>query len=216
MTQEAEISITSPTLKNYKSAIHHAAVSISRRPPPDTVDHPSVGTVKESREAHDRVAKENAGRLERVRIEGYCTPVDQLLEWGYPDYNDGSLCDGDTEPSAEGTTQVCDRCKVNFVVSAQHLDERMGECRFHTSRPLPERVEGRRKWLHPCCGRERGGAGCTEGIHVFSEKEDDAKLARRHLFRRVKDVAGSHIGVVSIGLDCEMICEYYRFEFTSV
>ena len=132
----------------------------------------------------------------------------ELVAWGYPDYADDSLCTGPTTPSAEGSSTACDRCKVPFVVSAAKLDERFGECKFHPGRIAPERVEGRRKWIYSCCKRERGEAGCTDGVHVFSEKEEDGKLASRYRFRRLGDIANAGTaGAVVVGLDCEMVCK---------
>lgn len=219
LSQESEISSSSPTLSAYKTAIHHSAVSISRRPPPDSVPHPSIGTVRESREAHLAAEKAAAGRLTRDKVSRYCLPLDEFVGWGYPDPKDQTLIhDGGEEPDGEGSTQTCDRCKVPFVVSSENLQERFGECRYHYGRTAPARVEGRRKWIYSCCGKERGEAGCEDGVHVFSHKEDgaDAMLAKRQGFRTVHQVAeevgsepiarGAFVEVV--GMDCEMICEW--------
>jgi RNA exonuclease 1 len=219
LSQESEISSSSPTLSAYKTAIHHSAVSISRRPPPDSVPHPSIGTVRESREAHLAAEKAAAGRLTRDKVSRYCLPLDDFVDWGYPDPKDQTLVQGGGEdPDGEGSTQTCDRCKVPFVVSSENLQARFGECRYHYGRTAPARVEGRRKWIYSCCGKERGEAGCEDGVHVFSHKEDgaDAMLAKRQGFRTVNQVAeevgsekiarGAFVEVV--GMDCEMICEW--------
>lgn len=197
-------------MKSYKSAIHHAAVSIMKRPVADNIDHPSIGTVKESRLKYEAIEKAKASRLIRSRIEKYCLPPSEFADWGYPDYNDDSLCEGETQPSAEGSSQTCDRCKVPFIVSADNLEARFGECKYHSGRIAPERVEGKRKWLYSCCRHERGSVGCTDGIHVFSEKENDAALAKRARFKRAKDMGGTAI-VDVLGMDCEMICQFSHF-----
>lgn len=209
LEQEAEISKGSTILKTYKSAIHHAAVSISRRPKPDSAAHTSVGTLKESRAAHDAETKRQAGRLTRDRVECYCLPVSEFSIWRYPDPTDPALISGGgKDPSGEGSTQNCIRCKVPFLVSAIDLEGRFGECKFHYGKTAPERVEGRRKWIYSCCDRERGEAGCEDGVHVFTDGEVDTALARRVGFRTVEQVRGTEAkdGVDVVGMDCEMIC----------
>lgn len=218
LAQEAEISASSPNVRAYKSAMHHAAVAVSRRPPPDSLDHPSIGTNKESRTAHERVEKARASRPTRSRVEQYCLAPNEFREWAYPDPLDPELClNGGEEPDAEGTLQDCSRCKVPFTVSSKDLEQRVGECKFHYGRTAPERVEGRRKWIYSCCKRERGEAGCQDGVHVFSEKEDDAKLKRRAGFRTVKQVVEGNEApkgwVDVVAMDCEMICEWPSLHF---
>ena len=131
-------------------------------------------------------------------------------DWSYPDPTDLSLVEGGGEdPDAEGTMQDCSRCKVTFKVSSQHLEERIGECKFHYGRVAPERVEGRRKWIYSCCKRERGEAGCEDGIHVFNEKEDDIKLKTRVGYKSVKQIGERMKGPKGwldvVAMDCEMI-----------
>jgi RNA exonuclease 1 len=175
--------------------------------------------VRESREAHLAAEKAAAGRLTRDKVSRYCLPLDDFVAWGYPDPKDQTLIRGGGEqPDGEGSTQTCDRCKVPFVVNSENLQGRFGECRYHYGRTAPARVEGRRKWIYSCCGKERGEAGCEDGVHVFSHKEDgaDTMLAKRQGFRTVKQVAdevglekiarGAFVEVV--GMDCEMICEW--------
>ncbi|EIW72717.1 hypothetical protein TREMEDRAFT_24631 [Tremella mesenterica DSM 1558] len=215
LAQEEEVSSTSTNLAAYKRSIHHAAVSISRRPIPTTIPHPSIGTIKVSREAYEQAEKASTSRLTRERIIKYCLSHEEMIKWNYPNSTDMSLTsDENLEPSAEGTEKICDRCKMSFVVDGKNLKERFGECKYHHGRTAPQRVEGRRKWIYSCCGRERGEAGCEEGLHVFSEKEDDGKLAKRVPFKTVKQVLESmpRKGEVEtqgwvdvVGMDCEMI-----------
>ncbi|WVO13069.1 hypothetical protein L204_100679 [Cryptococcus depauperatus] len=215
LAQESEISSLCSSLTAYKSAIHHAAVSISRRPLPDQIPHHSIGTVKESRAATETHEKEKAGELKRDRVERYCLRREDFEKWGYPD-PDNSLLVGeetDTIPDGEGELHLCDRCKVQFVVSSKNLQERLGECRYHYGRTAPERVEGRRKWIYSCCRKERGEQGCEEGIHVFRDGEDDEMLAKRVKYKTVKQCAeeaersGKEVvqGFSVVAMDCEMI-----------
>ncbi|OCF31871.1 RNA exonuclease 1 [Kwoniella heveanensis CBS 569] len=209
--QELETLANSSNPRTYKAAIHHAAVSIMRRPPPDSITHPSVGTVRESRLAFEAAEKERASKLSRKRVEKYCLPLDQFKTWRYPDPRDEALFGPEvgSEPDAEGTEQTCSRCKVAFVVSSKGLEERFGECKYHYGRTAPERVEGRRKWIYSCCGRERGDQGCEEGIHVFSDGEDDRVLAKRVGFKTVRQCVGEGgghgAGNEVVAMDCEMI-----------
>lgn len=219
LAQEAEISSSSTSLRAYKTAIHHAAVAISRRPPPTSIPHPSIGTVKESRIATEKAEKEKASKLTRDRVEKYCMKKEDFERWGYPDPSGEGLTGKgvETKPDGEGERHNCDRCKVSFIVSSKNLEGRFGECRYHYGRTAPERVEGRRKWIYSCCGKERGEQGCEEGLHVFKDGEDDKQLAKRVAYKTVKmcleeakasgrNVVGEGYGVVA--MDCEMICEY--------
>ncbi|KAL7423563.1 RNA exonuclease 3 [Cryptotrichosporon argae] len=212
LAQEAEISAGSPNLRAYKTAIHHAAVNISRRPAPDSRTHPSVGTVKEARAATEAVERAAAGQLTAARVAPYRLALDDFAKWRYPDPRNAALTDPPVEPNAEGTEQTCERCKVPFVVLSRELDQRLGECTYHYGRPVPERVEGKRKWVYTCCKRERGSAGCEDGVHVFAEKDDDAALARRVAYRTTEAIAdelrakGLPVGDAEVvGMDCEMI-----------
>ncbi|KAK4683784.1 RNA exonuclease, partial [Tremellales sp. Uapishka_1] len=208
LQQESEISSTASNIRAYKTAIHHAAVSVSRRPPPTSIPHPSIGTLKESRLATELAAKEAAGRLTRDRISGYILSLLDFPLWGYPDPNDTSLTKDDvaSDPDGEGTSQVCARCKIPFIVSSRDIADRVahGECRFHHGKPQPERVEGKRKWIYSCCGKERGESGCEDGVHVFSEGGDDRLLAKRYGYKDTREI-GNDGGVDVVGMDCEMI-----------
>ncbi|WVW80449.1 hypothetical protein I302_102431 [Kwoniella bestiolae CBS 10118] len=213
--QEAETASSSSNVRIYKTAIHQAAVSISKRSPPDTLDHPSIGTVKESRVAHEVAEKEKLSKLSREKIEKYCLPIDQFQTWRYPNPLDTSLTDippEEVKVNGEGEERVCSRCKVPFVVSSQDIEERTknGECKYHYGRTLPERIEGRRKWIYTCCGKERGEGGCQDYIHVFSEEDDDAALARRVPYKTTAQVIGKGDGGLGrwnevVAMDCEMI-----------
>jgi RNA exonuclease 1 len=191
-------------------------VSISRRPPPDSLDHPSIGTLRESRLATERAEKAKSSRLTREAISKFHLPIEDLQLWGYPDITDSGLTDGGGEaPNGEGEEHTCQRCKNPFVVSSKDLEKRFGECRFHPLRTAPQRVEGRRKWIFGCCGKERGEAGCEDGIHVFSEEGNDRLLKKRVGFRSVrqivketKEAGGVEAWVDVVGMDCEMISEW--------
>lgn len=207
LAQEQEVSSATNNLKAYKLAVHHAAVSVSRRKPPDRIPHPSIGTVKQSLAATEAEAKTAAGRLTPARLEPYRINSIVLREWGYPDMDDSAL-QSPQEKDPPDAMRTCDRCKVDFVVTSSN---ETGPCTYHFGRLAPEVREGRRTWLYSCCARERGTPGCEEGIHVFSFRDDDRKLAAYAPYKtswqvcKSKEEPSAHIEVV--GMDCEMICE---------
>lgn len=212
LAQEKEISGSTNNLKAYKTAIHHAAVSVSRRPKPDSVPHTSIGTVKESRAAEEAQKLAKASRLTPERLQAYCVSQETLVEWGYPDPNVAALQSPATpRPSSEGTTTTCLRCKIDFVVLTTQT---VGDCMFHHGKTAPERVDGRRMWIYSCCKKERGSAGCEEGVHVFSDRDDDIKLAERAPYKTTsqvikdKPLSQERKFVDVVGIDCEMISEY--------
>ena len=187
-------------------------MNISRRVPPTSLDHPSIGTVKESRTATDAAEKAKISRPTREKVLKYCLPVEQFTDWRYPDPTDTNLVvGGGEEPDAEGTVQICNRCKVQFTVAVHNLQDRLEECKYHYGRTAPERIEGRRKWIYSCCGKERGESGCQVGVHVFSDGDEDEKLKTRVGYRSVKQVVEHMSGpkgwVDVVAMDCEMICE---------
>lgn len=218
LAQENDISGTTNNLKAYKSAIHHAAVSISRRPPPDRIPHSSIGTVRESRAAQQAEQLAKASRLSPERLRRYCLSHETMVQWGYPDSTITELVVPSTTcVSSEGFAQTCYRCKIDFVVSTS---QDMGDCIFHHGRTVPERIEGKRVWIYSCCRKERGAAGCEEGVHVFTDNDDDVKLAQRVPYKTTaqiieeKGLKGTkHVDVV--GIDCEMISEANLFRLTT-
>lgn len=132
-----------------------------------------------------------------------------MVKWGYPDPSDPEIQSPTPRASgktAEGERRLCDRCKVEFVVSA----DAPRDCMYHHGRTAPERVDGRRMWIYSCCKAERGSAGCEEGVHVISDRDNDKKLAEVVAYMKTEDVVKDkdRDAVVDIvALDCEMVCE---------
>ena len=153
--------------------------------------------------------KRAAGRLSRARIKPYL--MHDWEKWRYPDPSGKTIdrTEAGCQPNLEGHVQTCSRCKLDYTVTAD-ISDRFGECLFHHGRLAPERVEGQRKWLFSCCGKERGREGCEEGVHVFSEGGDDILLNQRQGYKSVQEIAGSskpHAWLDVVGIDCEMIRE---------
>lgn len=150
-------------------------MSISRRPPPDRFPHPSIGTVKQCRAQAESAKLASASKLTVERVAPYCHDEQTLLDWGYPNWNDVQLLSPPDDIANQASNpQVCERCNATFDPNVIY---EQGDCVYHYGRPRPERREGRRVWLYSCCAKERGAPGCEEGVHVFSFKEDDIKLA---------------------------------------
>lgn len=190
-------------------AIHQAAVSISRRAPPDCVPHISIGTIKQCREAAEAAEVAKASKLTTDRVGGFCHATSTLVQWGYPDYDNLELLAPPVVLSEITERQVCDRCKKDFDPKVTY---ELGDCVYHFGRPRPERREGRRVWLYTCCGKERGAPGCEDGIHVFSFREDDSKLASLEPYQTTRQIHDKHSipatrAMEIVGMDCEMICE---------
>lgn len=169
--------------------------------------------MKESIKATERAVKEADSKLTLDRIERYLLPISDFEKWRYPNPDDDELVHpAEMQPDLEGTDRTCSRCKKDFVVSSAKLQERMGECHFHHGRLAPERIEGKRKWIYSCCRRERGEAGCEEGVHVFSDGDEDKALAKRVAYVKVGSQAGgTDAGSTVLGMDCEMICKSRLF-----
>lgn len=151
--------------------------------------------------------KRAAGRLSHQRIKPYL--MLDWEKWRYPDPSGRAIdrAEAGIQPNLEGHVQTCSRCKLDYTVTAD-ISDRFGECLFHHGRLAPERVEGQRKWLFSCCGKERGREGCEEGVHVFSEGGDDILLNQRQGYKSVKEIAASskaHAWLDVVGIDCEMI-----------
>ncbi|GMK55225.1 hypothetical protein CspeluHIS016_0202810 [Cutaneotrichosporon spelunceum] len=213
--QESEVSATTRNVKAYKMAIHQAAVSISRRAPPDSVPHVSIGTVKQCRETAEAAEVAKASKLTVDRIGSFCHDTSTLIQWGYPDYGNAELIAPPVLQSEITERQDCDRCKKNFDPNVSY---ELGSCVYHYGRPRPERKDGRRVWLYTCCGKERGGPGCEDGIHVFSFREDDSKLAALAPYQTTQQLHDQHAiparrAMDIVGMDCEMI---YTAEGTSL
>ncbi|BEI85511.1 hypothetical protein CcaverHIS002_0509120 [Cutaneotrichosporon cavernicola] len=205
--QESEVSTTTRNVKAYKMAIHQAAVSISRRSPPDSVPHASIGTVKQCREAAEAAEAARASKLTIDRVSGFCHDTSTLIQWGYPDYDNVELSSPPVVLSEITERQACDRCKKDFDPNVTY---ELGVCVYHYGRPRPERKDGRRVWLYTCCGKERGGPGCEDGIHVFSFREDDSKLAALEPYQTTQQIHERHAipakrAMEIVGMDCEMI-----------
>lgn len=58
--------------------------------------------------------------------------------------------------------------------------------------------------MYNCCGKTKGDGGCTQGVHVFYDK-DPNDLHARHPFSFLKPPTPDSDALDIVALDCEMI-----------
>jgi RNA exonuclease 1 len=121
-----------------------------------------------------------------------------MTEHGYiteiPQGNGGDV------PSLEGIESLCDRCSKSFIVKA---DPHSLECNYHWGKIHSVKVPGEKekKKVFSCCSQEMESLGCSQGPHVFYEKDPEL-LHARFPFSRLAESDGK---VDVVALDCEMI-----------
>lgn len=126
----------------------HTITLIKKRPKPNHINHPSVGTqgTIDARKAEAEQAKNaiiKRGQLEAARLTR-----EQLTKWGYlvtvPDGPGGSRV------SDEGKETTCERCQTLFVVHAPQTPEEREElsqkCTYHWGRTYLNKVGGKHNY----------------------------------------------------------------------
>ncbi|KAL5636456.1 hypothetical protein ACGC1H_000424 [Rhizoctonia solani] len=209
IAQEAEVYAKSQRT-TYKNNGAHAIGMIKKRPKPDRLTHPSVGTngVIEARKAEAEAARNSM--LRRAQLESALLTREQLIQWGYlVDVPEGP---GGTRVNDEGRQTTCERCQALFVVHAPQSEEEWKtlseRCTYHWGRTYVNKTGGLREMVHRCCGAPTGSAGCVVGAHVFKDPEDFDLLHARHPYSEssafAEDSSQSTLLEVA-ALDCEMI-----------
>ncbi|CAE6416047.1 unnamed protein product [Rhizoctonia solani] len=186
IAQEAEVYAKSQRT-TYKNNGAHAIGMIKKRPKPDRLTHPSVGTngAIEARKAEAEAAKNST--LQRAQLESALLTREQLIQWGY-------LVD---VPAGPGGTRSEEECKT--------LSER---CTYHWGRTYVNRMGGVREMIYRCCGSPAGSPGCVVGAHVFKDPDDFDLLHARHPYSESSAFAegSSQSALLDVAaLDCEMI-----------
>ncbi|GLB33907.1 putative EXOIII [Lyophyllum shimeji] len=199
LKQEDEVYKKSSKL-TYRNAVIQCAAALKRRPVPDSLSHPSVGTEAELAARSESRKAIDALRLTREHLEPYIMSVDELVKWGYfVDIPDGP---GGTEPSREGKIAKCERCAQPFLVKRA---EEADECIYHWGKPFTAAVNGEKTRMYRCCSRAVADSeGCTHGPHVFYENNAD-DLHARHPFSYLKPAPASGTALDVAAIDCEMI-----------
>jgi RNA exonuclease 1 len=181
-----------------EKAIISAIANLKRRPKPNNLSHPSVGTT-------GQVAKRE---IERNSIRNLVLSRDMLIPLLLSDKQMSDLGyvldlppgEGGDLRSHEGMETICDRCSQIFTVK---VDPDAPDCTYHWGKIYSIKVPGEKekKKVLTCCSQEKESRGCTQGPHVFYEKEDSI-LHSRFPFMKFPD---SETGVDVVALDCEMI-----------
>ncbi|KAF8759964.1 EXOIII protein [Rhizoctonia solani] len=170
----------------------HAIGVIKKRPRPDRLNHPSVGTngAIDARKAEAEAAKNSTLKRSQLQIpEG----------------------PGGTRVSDEGRQATCERCQALFVVHAPQSEEErhsFERCAYHWGKPYVNRSGGIREMIHRCCGSPTGSAGCVVGAHVFKDPEDFGLLHARHPYSESSAFGNEspRSAILDVAaLDCEMI-----------
>ncbi|KAF8743385.1 EXOIII protein, partial [Rhizoctonia solani] len=187
----------------------HAIGVIKKRPRPDRLNHPSVGTngAIDARKAEAEAAKNST--LKRSQLQSALLSREQLTQWGYlVQVPEGP---GGTRVSDEGRQATCERCQALFVVHAPQSEEErhsFERCAYHWGKPYVNRSGGIREMIHRCCGSPTGSAGCVVGAHVFKDPEDFGLLHARHPYSESSAFGNEspRSAILDVAaLDCEMI-----------
>ncbi|KAG8686096.1 RNA exonuclease 3, partial [Ceratobasidium sp. 394] len=149
IAQEAEIYARSQR-RTYKINGAHTITMIKKRPKPNRISHPSVGT-QGTIEARRRTEAElKNSTLKRSQVEHAVLSREQLSRWGYlVEVPDGP---GGTRVSDEGQEATCERCQTLFVVRApqseQEAEELSLKCTYHWGRTYMSKAAGMRELLY--------------------------------------------------------------------
>lgn len=193
-----------------------AIASIKKRPRPDSVSHPSVGTEGTLAARATELASLSSFHLRASHLQSVLLTPQQMEDYSYiASIPDGP---GGDRPSELGNEVKCERCGEQFVVQSNPGAE---ECTFHWGKPFTSKVQGVRERVYRCCLQQASmpsNEGCQKGAHVFYES-DPVALHSRHAFsytRGSRGVAGEGDGVNGgtigssndvdvMAIDCEMI-----------
>ena len=118
-------------------AVIQCVAALKRRPIPNSVSHPSVGTEAEIIARAEAQKSLESLHLSRELLEPLVHSVDELKKWGY--FLDIPPGPGGDQPSLEGTTTKCDRCAQYFLVKRMEAAEK---CIYHWGKPYSTRVNG--------------------------------------------------------------------------
>ncbi|KAG7449108.1 ribonuclease H-like protein [Guyanagaster necrorhizus] len=195
LRQEDEVYQKS-TKASYRVAVIHCAASLKRRQIPDSIFHASVGTTDDLVVRAEAQNSIKSLRLVRAHLEPHLLSLDTMRTWGYiVDIPEG---EGGSEPSREGQTVVCERCREPFLVTPHPKDE----CLHHWGRPYSKKTSGQRERFYSCCSKSvTENEGCIRGPHVFYESDPNA-LHARHSFSFLNSTPSAQ---EIVALDCEMI-----------
>jgi RNA exonuclease 1 len=118
-------------------AVISSIASLKRRPKPDVISHPSVGTESQIQARQESKAKLESLRLTQDHLEPLVMSLDEMQSLGYvTEIPSGS---GGEKPSEEDGVMKCDRCAVMFQVKGKDKAE---QCEYHWGRPYSTKING--------------------------------------------------------------------------
>ncbi|KZT36848.1 hypothetical protein SISSUDRAFT_1049379 [Sistotremastrum suecicum HHB10207 ss-3] len=201
LAQEEEVYSQSVKI-TYRTAMISCVARVKKRPKPDSISHPSVGTEAEiaKRVLESKTPKSiKYPRVQSSDLESLILSKEKQLELGY--VLDPPSSPGGVQPSLEGKVYPkCDRCQKAFLV--KRLEHGPETCVAHWGRQVFDKSMGEKQKIWSCCSQPLGSTGCDIGVHVFYENEV-ADLHARHAFSYTESSSASVLDVVA--LDCEMI-----------
>ena len=121
----------------YLQAVIQCVAALKRRPIPNSVSHPSVGTEAEIIARAEAQKSFESLHLSRELLEPLVHSVDELKTWGY--FLDIPPGPGGDQPSLEEMTAKCDRCAQYFLVKRMEAAEK---CIYHWGKLYSTRVDG--------------------------------------------------------------------------
>lgn len=176
---------------------------VKKRPKPDSISHPSVGTEGEITKRALQAKAPKPIQFPRVLssdLEGLLLSREQQKELGFILELPSGI--GGWQPSLEGKVYPkCERCQKAFLV--KRLENDPEKCIAHWGRQVYDKsLGGEKQKIWNCCSQPLGSTGCDIGVHVFYEN-DVSDLHSRHAFSFTQSSHESVLDVVA--LDCEMI-----------
>lgn len=122
---------------NIYQAIIQCAGALKRRPVPDSLSHPSVGTEADLQARAESRKSLDALRLTRAHLEPFVLSMADMQKWGY--FVEVPDSPGGDQPSLEGKIAKCERCTQPFLVKRR---EEADECIYHWGKPITAKMNG--------------------------------------------------------------------------
>lgn len=114
-----------------------SVAALKKRPKPDSISHPSVGTEGEILARQEMRKKVESLKLTVSDLEPHVLSVEQMRTWGYiVEVPPGP---GGDKPHEEGSVMTCERCTQKFVVKRR---DQADQCRFHWGKAFSSKVNG--------------------------------------------------------------------------
>jgi len=204
LRQEQEI-YERTTKSTYRNTVITSIASLKNRPPPISVNHPSVGTAADIAARRKESNALTKHRLTPSELEPLLLSHEDLSRWNYLVDIPVEWGPGGESPSADDEIFTCERCKEPYTVRPlDHNPAVANACTYHWGKFLYRSIAGERTRTYTCCSMIPDGhtKGCTRGPHVFYET-DSSSLHARYPFSETSPMTSSALDIAA--LDCEMV-----------